>query len=364
MKKMLSTLLALAMALSLAGCGGSNQPAGSGTPGASSTPAAPGSSAQGGALDGVDPITLSIGHTGAEDSWNQSMCLAVKDKLDELSGGKITVNVYPNGTLGSDSEMVISVINGDLSMQCTNTSSVVNTVPDCGVADIPFLFNSVEDVRAALSDETFNRMLGESFNAADLNLLMIADQGFRCITSSKNITSFEDLSGLQIRVMDNANHIAFFTDATLAPTPLSFSELYLALQQGLLQAQENPYRTTVASKFYEVQKYLTNSNHVPQCNVIFMGKSTFDSLPAPYQEIVSKAFDELLPTAQELADDSMAADLDFLIEKGMTFVDFDQIDGLRQKLKEACVENAVERTSKTVSPALVDAYLAAAGYTK
>ena len=95
-----------------------------------------------------------------------------------------------------------------------------------------------------------------------------------------------------------------------------------------------------------------------------MGKSTFDSLPAPYQEIVSQAFTELLPTAQQLADESMEADFDFLIEKGMTFVDFDQIDGLRQKLRDACVENAVARTGQTVSPALVDAYLAAAGYAK
>ena len=358
MKKTLSMLLALAMVFSLSACGTSGTPTGSSTSG---NPNSPGNS---GGADSLDPITLSIGHTGAEDSWNQAMCLAVKDKLEELSGGKITVNVYPNGQLGSDSEMVISVVNGDLSMQCTNTSSVVNTVPDCGVADIPFLFSSVEDVRAALSDETFNSMLGESFHAADLHLLMAADQGFRCITSSRNITCFEDLAGLQIRVMDNANHIAFFTDATLAPTPLSFSELYLALQQGLLQAQENPYRTTAASKFYEVQKYLTNSNHVPQCNVIFMGKSTFDSLPAPYQEIVSQAFTELLPTAQQLADESMEADFDFLIEKGMTFVDFDQIDGLRQKLRDACVENAVARTGQTVNPALVDAYLAAAGYAK
>ena len=358
MKKTLSMLLALAMVFSLSACGTSGTPTGSSTSG---NPNSPGNS---GGADSLDPITLSIGHAGAEDSWNQAMCLAVKDKLEELSGGKITVNVYPNGQLGSDSEMVISVVNGDLSMQCTNTSSVVNTVPDCGVADIPFLFSSVEDVRAALSDKTFNSMLGESFHAADLHLLMAADQGFRCITSSRNITCFEDLAGLQIRVMDNANHIAFFTDATLAPTPLSFSELYLALQQGLLQAQENPYRTTAASKFYEVQKYLTNSNHVPQCNVIFMGKSTFDSLPAPYQEIVSQAFTELLPTAQQLADESMEADFDFLIEKGMTFVDFDQIDGLRQKLRDACVENAVARTGQTVNPALVDAYLVAAGYAK
>lgn len=369
MKKILSALLACAMLLSLASCGGSKAPGGANTSGGSGTPGGASGTPDGASgtstpLDGLDPMTLSIGHTGAEDSWNQAMCLAVKDKLEELSGGKLTVNVYPNGQLGSDSEMIISVINGDLSMQCTNTSSVVNSVPDCAVADIPFLFNGVEDVRAAFSDETFNKLMGESFDAANLHLLLMADQGFRCITSNKNITGFADLAGLQIRVMDNANHIAFFTDATLAPTPLSFSELYLALSQGLLQAQENPYRTTVASKFYEVQKYVTNSNHVPQSNIIFMGKSTFDSLPAPYQEIVSSAFAELVPTAQKLADDSMQADLDFLIAQGMTFIDFDQIDGLRQALKDACVENAVARTSQTVNPALVDAYLQAAKYTK
>lgn len=286
MKKTLSMLLALAMVFSLSACGTSGTPTGSSTSG---NPNSPGSS---GGADSLDPITLSIGHTGAEDSWNQAMCLAVKDKLDELSGGKITVTVYPNGQLGSDSEMVISVVNGDLSMQCTNTSSVVNTVPDCGVADIPFLFSSVEDVRAALSDETFNSMLGESFHAADLHLLMAADQGFRCITSSRNITCFEDLAGLQIRVMDNANHIAFFTDATLAPTPLSFSELYLALQQGLLQAQENPYRTTAASKFYEVQKYLTMANRIYHTMTFLMSDTAWNNLTEAQQNILLDAVNE------------------------------------------------------------------------
>ena len=191
---------------------------------------------------------------------------------------------------------------------------------------------------------------------------MLADQGFRCITSNKNITKFEDLAGLQIRVQDNPNQISIFKDATLAPTPLAFSELYLALQQGLLQAQENPYRTTVASKFYEVQDYVTNSNHVPQCNVLFMGKNTYDNLPKAYQEIVDVAFNNLVPVAQQIADESMSQDLEFLQENGMTFIDFDQIEGLRDTLKERCVDNAVARTRETVKGEVVDAYLSAAGY--
>lgn len=180
----------------------------------------------------LDPITLTIGHTGAEDSWNQSMCLAIKDELYKLSDGKITVNVYPNAQLGSDSEMIISVINGDLSMQCTNTASVTNTVTDCGVADIPFLFSDVAEVRKAFSDETFMSLMKDSFNESNLHLMMMADQGFRCITSNKNITKFEDLAGLQIRVQDNPNHISYFKDATLAPTPLPFPNFILRFSRG------------------------------------------------------------------------------------------------------------------------------------
>ena len=165
-----------------------------------------------------------------------------------------------------------------------------------------------------------------------------------------------------MRVQDNPNHIEFWTDATLAPTPLAFSELYLSLQQGLLEAQENPYRTTVASKFYEVQKYVTNSNHVPQCNVIFIGKSTFDALPAEYQEMIMRVSEELLPYSQQVADESNADDLQFLQEQGMTFIDFDQIDGMREFLRDATLDKAIERMKESIDPELLDAYLKAAGY--
>ena len=194
--------------------------------------------------------------------------------------------------------------------------------------------------------------------------MLVADQGFRCITTNREIKSFEDLAGMQMRVQDNANHIAFWIDATLAPTPLAFSELYLSLQQGLLEAQENPYRTTVASKFYEVQKYVTNSNHVPQCNVIFMGKAAYDALPPEYQKMVDQTMEELLPYAQEVTDESIKNDLEFLQEQGMTFLDFDQIPGIREALKTATLDNAIARMEETIDPALMDAYLKAAGYTR
>lgn len=356
-KRFLCGVLGLALSFSLLGCGGGETETteAAGTAGAEGTAAVE---------DGDLPeMTFSIGHTGTEDSWNHSMCVKLKELMEEYSGGKITVNIYPNSQMGSDTEMILSVIQGDLTMQCTNTASVTNTVTDCGVADLPFLFDDVETVRQALSDETFLTLLGEKFEEQQLELMVVADQGFRCITTNREINSFEDLAGMQMRVQDNPNHIAFWTDATLAPTPLAFSELYLSLQQGLLEAQENPYRTTVASKFYEVQDYVTNSNHVPQCNLIFMGKTTYDSLPEAYQEIVDRVSEELLPYGQQVADESNASDLEFLVEQGMTFIDFDEIPGIREELKAATLDKAIERMSETIDPELMDAYLAAAGYT-
>ena len=360
-KKLLCGILAMALACSLYGCGSSGAAT---TVPPNTTEAAGGDTAAGAVASDLPEMTFSIGHSGTEDSWNQSMCLKIKEKMEEYSGGKIKVNIYANSQLGFDSEMILSVIQGDLTMQVTNTAAVTNTVPDCGIADLPFLFDNVESVRKVFSDETFLSLLKEKFEAQGLALMLAADQGFRCITTNREIKSFEDLAGMQMRVQDNANQIAFWTDATLAPTPLAFSELYLSLQQGLLEAQENPYRTTVASKFYEVQKYVTNSNHVPQCNVIFMGKATYDALPPEYQKMVDQTMEELLPYAQEVADESMENDLKFLQEQGMTFLDFDQIPGIREALKTATLDNAIARMEETIDPALMDAYLKAAGYTR
>ena len=138
--------------------------------------------------------------------------------------------------------------------------------------------------------------------------------------------------------------------------------VYSRTMRRVLEAQENPYRTTVASKFYEVQKYVTNSNHVPQCNVIFIGKSTFDALPAEYQEMIMRVSEELLPYSQQVADESNADDLQFLQEQGMTFIDFDQIDGMREFLRDATLDKAIERMKESIDPELLDAYLKAAGY--
>ena len=204
-KKWICGLLAAAMMLSLTACSGGT------TSNAGSNADASGSE--------LPEMTFSIGHTGTEDSWNHAMCLRIKEKLEEYSGGKITVNIFPNGQMGSDSEMILSVIQGDMTMQCTNTASVTNTVADCGVADLPFLFDNVEDIRTALSDETFDSLLKEKFVEQNLELLVVADQGFRCITTNREIKSPEDLAGMQMRVQDNPNHIEFWTDATLQLFP-------------------------------------------------------------------------------------------------------------------------------------------------
>ena len=172
-KKILCGILAMALACSLYGCGSSG----------AATTVSPNTTEAAAASD-LPEMTFSIGHTGTEDSWNQSMCLKIKEKLEEYSGGKIKVNVYANAQMGSDSEMILSVIQGDLTMQCTNTASVTNTVSDCGIADLPFLFDNVESVRKVLSDETFLSLLKEKFEAQDLALM----PGCRCVCRIMPIT--------------------------------------------------------------------------------------------------------------------------------------------------------------------------------
>lgn len=363
MKKILVTLLAGLMASSLMACGSSN----SGTTTAATTEAPATTSASGTTQDAsvedpyanLQPLKLSAGHTGTTESMNQFIGEQMKVRLEERSNGKITLDIYPNSQLGSDKDMLTSNKAGDISFQIASTGVLVNDIPAANIIDIPFLFDSVDEACQVLEDETFYQLFCREFENAGFKLVMTAPQGFRCLTTNKAIGSADDLKGMTIRTMDNANHIAFWNDLGVNATPLAFSEVYMSLQQGLLDGQENPYQTIYANKLYEVQKYVTNSNHIFQYNTVTMGLSTFEGLDPAYQELIQEVMAEVSVLANEEAKRTDKEFLDKVVAGGSEFIDFDQISGMREALKEKTAD-AASRLEGVVPQDLLDAYLKAA----
>ena len=199
------------------------------------------------------------------------------------SGGKMKVQPYWDGSLGSDLTSTQSVRTGSLDMVITSTAPVVAIVPELGVFDLPFLFNN-----AAEADKLLDGKVGDWFSAklpavGAINLAWW-ENGFRHTTNSKRpITRFEDFDGVKMRVMQNAIFLDTFKTLGSNAVPMAFTEVYSALETKTVDGQENPFSNIENMKFYEVQKYLTLTKHAYSPTLVLFSKKIWDTLSAPEQ---------------------------------------------------------------------------------
>lgn len=349
----------------LSGCGGSggstggNSGAAQAADGGGSADA--GASGNGGAGSADLPkMTLSIGHNNNTESLMNYVAEQMKAKLEEKSGGNLTVNIYPSGQLGSESDMVTSCQEGDLTFLISGLHALVNNVPETSIVNLPFMFDNVEQARKTFADAAVREQLNAGFEKSNMKLVLLADQGFRCLTTNKEITGPDSLQGMNIRTLTNQDQVEAWKMLGTNPTPIDFSELYLSLQQGVIDSQENPYDIIDTNKFYEVQKYFTNSNHIYHTISVNIGLNTYNSMPAEYQQMIDEVCAEVEQMAFDECDKNLETYKNNLTGNGMQFVDFDQIDGMRESLAEK-TSGMIDIVRKTVNnDALVDAFLSAA----
>ncbi|MEO4040873.1 TRAP transporter substrate-binding protein [Hoeflea sp. CAU 1731] len=199
-------------------------------------------------------------------------------KIEELSGGDITINLKPAGALGGERDVLEGLQIGSIELTISSTGPVGNFVPAVYALDFPFLFESYDHARSVLDGEIGQELLAE-FERHDMVGLAWAENGFRHITNSVHpIETPEDLSGLKLRTMENQVHIAAFQAAGASPTPMSWTEVLTSLQQGTIDGQENPIPVLTANNMWEIQKYLTLSGHVYSPAVVVMSKIHWDGL--------------------------------------------------------------------------------------
>ncbi|MBE3093092.1 MAG: DctP family TRAP transporter solute-binding subunit [Chloroflexi bacterium] len=240
-----------------------------------------------------------------------------KPYVEKESGGRIKVELYPNGQLGGDRESFEAVQVGTREMHIGATAVLSGFLSEVQVFDLPYLFKSKEVAYKALDGE-----LGTIINNKLLDLglknLGYMENGYRHISNNKGpITKPSDLKGLKIRTMENPVHMAIFKAFGANPTPMNFGELYTALQQGTVDAQENPIPLVYTSKFYEVQKYYTLDGHVYASASMVINKDFFNNLPEDLQEIIVTGAKKAIDFQRELADKQDEEMLKLLKEKGM-----------------------------------------------
>ena len=222
--------------------------------------------------------TIIVAHSTSPTSHYGIGVDAFGAKLAELSGGAFVVEQAPAGQLGGERDTIEGLQIGSVDMVITSTGPLGNFVPEVLALDLPFLFRDYDHARAVLDGEIGQELLAK-IDENNLVALAWAENGFRHVTNSQRpVRTPEDLEGLKLRTMENQVHMAAFSGMGASPTPMAFPEVFGALQQGVVDGQENPVTVIAASKFWEVQKYVSLTGHVYSPAIFLASPALFDGL--------------------------------------------------------------------------------------
>ena len=261
------------------------------------------------------------------------------------SGGKLKITPYWDGALGNDLTATQSVRTGQIDMVLTSTAPLVGIVPELGVFDLPFLFNSEKE-----ADQVLDGKVGDWFTAKmpAVGVVNLAwwENGFRHTTNSKRpITKAEDFDGVKMRVMQNTIFIDTFKTLGSNAVPMAFSEVYSALETKTVDGQENPFNNIENMKFYEVQKYLTLTKHAYSPTLVLFSKKIWDTLSTDEQNTLKSCAavgrDEQRRVNRQQADLSVAN----LKSKGMLVNEISPTEMKRIRDKTAVI---MERHGKSI----------------
>jgi tripartite ATP-independent transporter DctP family solute receptor len=251
------------------------------------------------------------------------------------TGGKIKVNLFPGGVLGGDAPNISALQGGTLEMVVMNAGILAQQVKDFEAFDLPFMFATPQEADAVV-DGPFGRMMLDKLDAKNIHGLAYWELGFRQLTNSKRaITKVEDIAGLKLRVIPNAINVDWVKALDANPTPMAFPEVYAGLEQKAIDGQENPLTVIAANKFYEVQKFVTLTNHQYNPQAVIVSKKLWDSLSAEEKKIFSDAAQEAAVFERKDSRAQMATALDTLKKGGMTVSEFSPAEQakLREKMK-------------------------------
>ncbi len=251
------------------------------------------------------------------------------------SGGKIKVNVFPGGTLGGDAANVSALQGGTIELVMLNSGILASQVKDFEVFDFPFMFASAKEADAVV-DGPFGQRLEAKLQDKNIVGLAYFELGFRQLTNSKRaVNTVDDIAGLKLRVIPNAINVDWVKALGANPTPLAFPELYAALEQKAIDGQENPLSVIEANKFYEVQKFLTLTNHQYNPQSLILSKKVWDTLSPPEKKLIEDSAIEAAKYQRQVNRDAAAGQLEALKKAGMQVSEFSPAEQakLREKLK-------------------------------
>lgn len=296
----------------------------------------------GASLSFAAPITLKLGHIAEpENVYGQGadhFAKLVKDR----SNGEIEIKVYPSSQLGNQRDLVEGLGLGTVDMTLTGTAVLGNFVPEVAVFDLPFIFRDVNHAYKAL--DTVGMELAQKGEKNGMIPLAIWENGVRHMTNNKRpIKGPEDMKGLKVRVMEQPVYIDMMKSVGASPTPMAMSELYTALQKGVIDGQENPLGHIATKKFNEVQKYLSLTGHTYASEPLLISKQAWNKLTPEQQNLVRQAAIDTRDWERQLCRDLEGKFLQQIKDAGTTEINDDVDKEAFAKATKGAWDNYIKR---------------------
>ena len=268
---------------------------------------------------------LKFGSAVSKDSHYGVASAVFCAEIEKNTSNRYKCQEFPNGSLGGEREMIEAVQLGTLDLVVTSSGPLGNFVPEVKIFDIPFLFRDYDHARKVLDGKIGQDIL-KKFESKGLVGLVWGENGFRHMTNSKRpIKTPDDAAGLKMRTMENKVHMEGYKAFGILPTPMSFTELFTALQQGTVDGQENPIPVILAAKFSQVQKYLSLTGHVYSPAPIIMNPGVFGKLSADDKKVFLAAAKSGAAAMRKRVNDDEARGLDILRKEGVEVTE--KVDG-------------------------------------
>jgi TRAP-type transport system periplasmic protein len=277
--------------------------------------------------------TLRLAHIyDPSHAWSRGAEMAAK-LVEERTEGQIKIEVYPNGQLGTEEQITEAAIFGSIDIAISGAGQIGNLFKPINVLEMPYTFENNDHVLRFAKSDIGQQMFADLEQEFSLKVLAAMPYGTRQLTSNKPINTPEDLKGFKLRVAEQQVSLEYARAMGADPTPIAFQEVYMALQQGVVDGQENPLPTIHAQKFYEVQDYINLTSHVINCGTFVMNGDKFNSLSEEHQQVMLDAWSEVAEFITADINESEKKLGAFFEEEGCTLIEPD-IDAFREATKD------------------------------
>ncbi len=286
---------------------------------------------------------LRFAHTQPTSDTHHIATERFKELVEERTGGEVTVSIHPAGELGNDPTILEGARLGTVDIAQTGNPFYTRFEPKLNVLDLPFLFADYDHVYQTIDGEIGEQLLAE-LDKHGLKGLAFWEIGFRKLTNSKRAVSGPaDVEGLKIRTTPNPAHVQAFELLGAIPTPMPFTEVYLALETGTVDGQENPLNIIRSNQFQEVQDHLSFTDHAYTVSIVSMNKGKFEQLTDEQQQIVVEAAREAATFQRKLNREQASSDLETIKAAGVEVVEEVDREAFKEIVYEPVKQTYVEK---------------------